>query len=154
MTFEAFIEVEGAHDSVCDSRKNQKKSDNTEESKGMTGRTVFRRLRRLIHSHKLEEKVRRASDVKKLGSVNVRKIRSKRLTLKGAAYNDHNHANSVLFASEKGGKEENYDRHRDSSNCECELCVGLSGDNDDKLDSESKKEEKVKLQKGNINLSQ
>ena len=71
----------------------------------------------------------------------------------GAAYYNGYHAESIFPASENAGKQEDEDCDRDGSNGEVELIVPVFvADYDDKLDGEAEEEEKVKLQKGNINL--
>lgn len=85
----------------------------------------------LIDSHKLEDKVRRASKIEE---------------------NDYNHSNNVLPACPKPRHEEYEYRNRNGGNGEIELDLVDIGDYNQELHREAQEEEKVELQKCNVDL--
>lgn len=68
-------------------------------------------------------------------------------------YDNGNHAQPVLPPSEESGKQEDTDRDWNGGDGEVEFVVSILVANyDNELDGEAEEEEKVELQKCNVNL--
>lgn len=70
----------------------------------------------------------------------------------GQPYNDSDHADSALLARDVTSQDEYQDSDRYRSNCQCKLNVFCVHYNDYELNGEAEEEEKIKFEKGDINL--
>jgi hypothetical protein len=73
--------------------------------------------------------------------------------VKGGTYNNGTHAGSVLAPCKVCSKDKNDDGDRNGSDSQGKLCIGSSGNNDDKLHGEAQEEEEIKFQQGNVDLN-
>ena len=73
---------------------------------------------------------------------------------KWETYNDHCHAGAGFAATEHTRRDEDNDCDWDGGDGEPKLgIISVLIDDDDKLDGETKEEEKVELEEGDVNLS-
>ena len=68
------------------------------------------------------------------------------------AYNNHTHAKCVLTPCEETSKEQNQNGDWNGSDCQSKLDISLASHNDNKLHCEAQEEEKIKLQKSDVDL--
>lgn len=131
MGLKTHVEVAQADDAVGDGKEDEKDGNDGEGSEGPADSTVMVPPFGLVNANELKDEVAQGAVIKD-------------------EYNDH--ANLVLFAREptRGDKNENGDW--DSGDSKREFGILLVRDNNDELDDETEEEEKVKLEKGDVDL--
>ena len=67
-------------------------------------------------------------------------------------YNGDEHAWSILSTSEETGQQKDENRYRNCRDSEVKFNFSSVNDNDEELNCETKEEEEIKFEKGNIDL--
>ena len=131
MALETGAEVAHADPSVNDGQDNEDDGDDGESSQRSSHSVVVLAVARLVHAHQLEKEVGECAEIE---------------------YDDGPHASLVLPAGEEGGGEQDGDRDWNGRNGQAEFYVARAGNNDEELDRETKEEEEIKLQEGDVDL--
>lgn len=149
---ESCSEIDCAHDRVDDCDDDQNNGDDSKYCERFAySKVMLSSVGVLVHSHKLEDKIRQSAEVEGLHHVSLLHLiiiyfQSRK------SYNDPNHAYCTLFSRNVTCQNQNKNCDGDCGDRQCKLGIFLSNNHDDKLDSEAEEEEKVEFKKGDIDL--
>ena len=133
--FQPLVEVRRTPCAVDDCHDQQQQCDDSKRRQTLARRLVILhslRVARVVHAYELEEEISHGREVEN---------------------NRAAHSQCRLAPGKPCSRKQDGDGHGDGSNGECELDVGsMLANHDDELDCESKEEEKVELEQGNVNL--
>ena len=131
MFLEPLAKVVHADEGVGDGEDDEQDRHDGKGRKRLLNRLVEVPVARLEDAHELEEEVGEAGKVEE---------------------DDEAHAELVLALSEKGGKDQDADRNGDGRECQAELGIWLTVDDDQELHGKAEEEEEIELEEGNVNL--